>query len=310
MKWWRALGWTATGMGLAGTAVGAIGARSLNGPRRVWPPYGFTPFEVGLEAEDVTFRTEDGVRIAGWWFDEPGSESVLVVAHGHRGTKADMLGIGPGLFKRGHSVLLFDFRGSSDSEDGPLSLAFHEQLDLAAAVDFVAVRRPDARIAVVGFSGGASTAILTAAKEPRVEALVLDSPFATLTDVVAQAFRGRRVPAAPFVPIVALANRLLHGYRFHEVRPIDAIADLPPRPILLLHGTEDQIIPYQHALDLQEAAGGQDAVELVTFEGVYHCGGYFADRPGYIALVDDFLQRWLRSGGSAGSAARGPAARE
>ena len=294
MKWKQAASWAALGAGVAAATIGAIGARSLNGPRRVWPPYGFTPFEVGLEAEDVTFRAEDGVRLAGWWFDEPSSESVVVVAHGHRGTKADMLGIGPGLFKRDHSVLLFDFRGSSDSEDGALSLAFHEQLDLAAAVDFAATRRPDARIAVVGFSGGASTAILTAAKEPRIEALVLDSPFATLTDVVAQAFRGHRVPATPLVPIVALANRLLHGYRFRDVRPIDAIADIPPRPILLLHGTEDQIIPYQHALDLQEAAGGADIVELVTFDGAYHCGGYFADRPGYIVLVDEFLQRWLR----------------
>lgn len=293
MKLWRALGWTAAGFGLAGATVGAIGARSLNGPRREWPPYGFTPFEVGLEAEDVSFTADDGVPLAGWWFEHPGSESVLVIAHGHRGNKADLLGIGPGLHRCGHTVLLFDFRGSSDSGDGELSLAFHEQRDLAAAVDYAASRRPEARIAVVGFSGGASTAILTAATEPRIEALVLDSPFATLTDVVAQAFRGYRLPAAPFVPFVAAANRIFNGYRLRDVRPIDAIAQLPPRPILLLHGTEDEVIPYRHALDLQ-AAAGPGSVELVTFQGAHHCGGYFADRPGYIRRVDDFLRsRWL-----------------
>lgn len=289
----RPLGWTAAALGVAGAAVGAIGAWALNGPRRVWPPYGFTPFEVRVDAEDVSFTTEDGVRIAGWWLEAPGSESVVVVAHGHKGSKADMLGIGPGLHRHGHSVLLFDFRGSSDSGDGPLSLGFHEQRDLTAAIDFAARRRPDARIAVVGFSGGAATAILTGARDPRIEAFVLDSPFATLTDVVAQAFRGHRVPAAPFVPFIAAATKLLHGYRLRDVRPIDAIAELPPRPILLLHGTNDEIIPYQHALGLREAAGGEEAVEFVTFEGAYHCGGYFSDRPGYIALVDGFLQRWL-----------------
>ncbi|MDO5676381.1 MAG: alpha/beta hydrolase [Propionibacteriaceae bacterium] len=304
MTWWmRALGWTAAGFGLAGMAVGAFGARALNGPRRVWPPYGFTPFEIGLPADDVSFTADDGVRLAGWWFDQPGSDTVVVIAHGHRGNKSDLLGIGPGLHRAGHTVLVFDFRGSSDSGDGALSLGFHEQRDLAAAVDYAAQRRPDARIAVVGFSGGAATAILTAAKEPRIEALVLDSPFATLTDVVAQAFRGHRVPAAPFVPFVAAANRLLNGYRLRDVRPIDAIAELPPRPILLLHGTQDEIIPYQHALDLQ-AAAGEGAVELVTFDGAYHCGGYFADRPGYIKLVDAFLTDALRAAGSSPDPAR------
>lgn len=283
-----AAGWLATGAALGVGAVAGATAWTLNEPRRPWPNYTFTPFEVRAPSEDVTFTAADGVSLAGWWLDQPASSTVVVCAHGHRGNKADMLGIGSGLWRAGHSVLLFDFRGNGDSGDGPQSLAHHEQRDLSAALDLVRERRPDARIAVVSFSMGASTAILTAAQDSRIEALVADSPFATLSDVVATGYRRHRLPSEPLIPIADLANRLRYGYAFSEVRPLDRIGAISPRPLLLLHGTNDRVIPYDHALQLA-AAAAPGPVELITFDGADHCGGYFADRAAYIALVADFL---------------------
>ena len=283
---------TALGSLLGGAALGAVGvagytAWSLNGPRRPWPDYAFTPFEVRADSEDVSFVSADGVGLAGWWLDRPGSDTVVVVAHGHRGTKSEMLGIGSGLWRAGNTVLVFDFRGNGDSEDGPQSLSHREQADLRAAVDYAVERRPDARIVVVGFSMGASTAILEGASDPRVAAFVLDSPFATMGDVVAANYRRYRLPHRPIVPLASLVNRIRYGYSYAQVRPLDAISALAPRPILLLHGTDDRIIPYEHAGLLADAAG--PTCELVTFEGVDHCGGYFEDRPGYIDRVAAFI---------------------
>lgn len=284
----RAAGWLAAGAALGATGIGAVTAWVLNGPRRPASAYGFTPFEVGLHAEDVRFAAADGVDLAGWWFDDPDADVAVICCHGHRGSKADLLGIGPGLHKQGFSVLVFDFRGNGESGDGPQSLAHHEQRDLTAAVDWVRARRPDARLAVVAFSMGAATAILAAADDPRIEALVLDSPFATMTDVVRAGFRRHRLPE-PLVPAAALVNRLRYGYGFGQVRPLDAIGRLAPRPVLLLHGTDDEVIPYEHATRLV-AAAASGTIDLVTFDGVGHCGGYFADRPGYIARVAGFLR--------------------
>lgn len=246
-----------------------------------------SPFEVGVQQEDVRFRSADGVDLAGWWLEVPESEVVVIVCHGHRGNKAEMLGIGPGLFRAGNSVLMFDFRGCGESGDGPQSLAHHEQADLEAAVDWVLARRPDAKVAVVGFSMGAATALLTAAEDTRIGAVVLDSPFATMSDVVGNGFRRYRLPSGALVPAADVANRLRYGYAFKQVRPVEAIARIAPRPVLLLHGTEDRVIPYRHALELVEAAEG--SVGLVTFEGADHCGGYFQDRRGYIELVAGFI---------------------
>lgn len=288
----RVAGVLVAGAGIGAGIVGGVTASLLNSPRRQQPLYTFTPFEVGASAEDVAFTSADGVNLAGWWFDQPDAPIVVICCHGHRGNKADLLGIGPGLWRAGHSVLLFDFRGNGESGDGPQSLAHHEQQDLAAAVELVRRRRPDARIAVVAFSMGAAAAILAAADDPRIEAVVADSPFTTLSEVVKAAYRRHRLPSTPLVPVASLASWLRHGYAFADVRPIDRIGALSPRPLLLLHGTEDKVIPHAHAVQLA-AAAAPGPVELVDFEGAEHCGGYFQDRSAYIALVADFLDRHL-----------------
>lgn len=275
-----------------GVLLGAVGvagftAWSLNGRRRPWPDYAFTPFEVQADAVELRFASGDGVELAGWWLDRPDSEWVVVCAHGHRGSKSDLLGIGSGLWRAGHTVVLFDFRGRGDSADGPLSLAHHEQSDLRAAIDLAVARRPDAKVAVVGFSMGASVAVLEGASDTRVDAFVLDSPFATMGDVVSANYRRRRLPGV-LVGVADAVNRVTSGYAYGQVRPLDAIGSLAPRPVLLMHGTQDRVIPFAHAEQLADAAG--PACTLVAFEGADHCGGYFLDRPGYVARVDGFLR--------------------
>lgn len=271
---------------LTGTAA-LIAARVLNGPHRPDLPYTFTPFEMGVEFEQVTFPSEDGTVIRGWWLDVPGSEQVAVVSHGFRGDKSQMLGISTGLFRAGISVLLFDFRGNGDSEDGPQSLGHHEQQDLRAAIGVARERRPDAELGLVGFSMGAAVSVLVGAEDSTISRIVADSSFADMHGVVATAAATARVPGA-FAHLVDYATRGLYGYGFSQVRPIDAIARVAPRPLLMFHGTADRTIPVEHAHRLRAQAGPTAHLELT--EGADHCGSYFEDRPGYIAAVAAFLR--------------------
>ena len=105
--------------------------------------------------------------------------------------------------------------------------------------------------------------------------------------VVAAAATTARVPGA-FAHLVDYATRGLYGYGFSQVRPIDAISRIAPRPLLMFHGTADRTIPVEHAHRLLAQAGPSAYLELT--EGADHCGSYFADRPGYIASVAAFLR--------------------
>ncbi|MDO5066087.1 MAG: alpha/beta hydrolase [Propionibacteriaceae bacterium] len=281
--------WLGAGAALGAAFTAGLTGWTLHARRRPDLPYAFSPFEVQAEARDVAFTTTDGVPLAGWLLPQEDSDTLVIVCHGFRGSKADMLGIGPGLWRAGHEVLLFDFRGNGDSGDGPQSLAHHEQRDLEAALDWATQYRPNRRIAVVAFSMGAATTIQVAARDPRIEVLVLDSPFATMSDVVAANLTANRLPAPLLLPLAKLVNRIGYGYSYDDVRPIDVIHTLPPRPILLLHGRQDRVIPHDHALRLVEAAGPGN-IEFVPFD-TDHCGGYFHDRPGYIRRVAEFLDR-------------------
>lgn len=281
-------------------ATGALGvalhvARKLNAPNRPAPidAFTFSPFEAAVPWEEVAFQTDDGVTLRGWWLPRPETTRTVIACAGHRRAKHDLLGIGSGLWRAGNNVLLFDFRGCGDSDKAALSLAHHETRDARAGVQFVRQKLPGATIGIIGYSMGAAVAILIAAQDTEVRAVVADSSFVSIRDVVAHGFRRKRFPAPPFVLLADAVNQVRYGYPFAAVRPLDAVSKVAPRPILIIHGGQDEITPVEQAYELFEAAG--DHKELWIVEEAAHCGAYFTDRPLYVSRVAEFFDRALNA---------------
>jgi fermentation-respiration switch protein FrsA (DUF1100 family) len=283
---------------LAGAAGGLLGT-AYYVTLRVNPPqrrktfidhYTFTPWELGVPYETLRLRTRDDLGLSAWWMPRSESRRVLIACHGHTGRKDDMLGIGTSAWRAGYNVLVFDFRGRGDSDPWPNSLISREADDLLAAVGYVSERIADAQIAVVGFSMGAAVTIMAAAQEPRIAAVVADSSFTAVRDVVANGLRKRwRLPAEPFISVADELLKRRHGYRFKAVRPIDHVAAIAPRPLLIIHGSHDKLIPVSHGRALYAQAG--EPKELWICDGVEHCGTYFCDRAAYVDRVIGFLNR-------------------
>ncbi len=288
------LGIAAIGAGGVIAGAAAFAAMTLN--ERIAPTiydlYTFTPFETNIPGfEEITLVTEDGLSLHGWWLPHPGSQQTVIGLGGHRSPGADMLGIGSGLWRAGFNVLLFDWRSRGRSPVAQHSLAYYELRDAQAALAYAAQRVPDAAIGLIGFSMGASISLILAAADPRVRAVVADSPFTSISDVVGSATKRLRLPVRPVVALADLLTGWRYGYRFAAIRPIDAAPAIALRPLLLIHGTNDSVVPVEHSHRI--AAAIPNSSEVWEINGVEHCGAYFADRPAYVRRVAAFFKQHL-----------------
>lgn len=236
----------------------------------VRPP---SPGDVGLPYEDVSFRNADGLNLRGWYVPPPrgglGRAPAIAWGHGNAADRRQWLFAAAAVHEAGVAQLLFDFTGRGDSDGDVISLGAHEAGDLRSALDMLAAR-PEIdplRLATGGKSMGAAAAILEAAGDARVRALVLDSPYADLMGVVDHAFASRHLPAFPLAPVLMKIAGWRASYDPWAVRPVDAIGKIRA-PILLFHGTADTIVPFADARRLAAAARGP--VTLVSLPGLGH----------------------------------------
>ncbi|MGE3271297.1 MAG: alpha/beta hydrolase, partial [Chloroflexota bacterium] len=152
------------------------------------------PARWGLQAaEEVDLTASDGVRLHTWLFRSAEAVASVIVLHGHGGNKHTVLPLAQMLYPK-YNVILLDHRGHGESDGGRTTIGFEERLDVHAAVDYL-IEQGMGPVGIFGMSMGGATAILAAAEEPRIVAVVADSPYARLRWAVQQVARLRGYPA-------------------------------------------------------------------------------------------------------------------
>jgi fermentation-respiration switch protein FrsA (DUF1100 family) len=320
----RPLIWvTAATLGLSGVAaaaangVSALLVYTYARPRRVWgtgePPAGL--------AEEVAFESpEDSMPLRGWFLPAatasrttPGS--TLVLCHGVWTGRRECLPLALRFQAVGYNVLCFDFRAHGESGGSFISLGHNETRDVLGAVRWLA-DRPEVdrrRIGVLGFSMGAAAALQAAARCQDIAAVAADSGYAELVDAVRYSFRRvGRLPHYPFGPLALYWARVMLRVDARHMRPIDEVGRIAPRPLLLLHGAEDEIVPVSHARRLFQAA--DEPKDLWIEPGQGHVGARDCLPDTYFARVEAFFREALAVGAgsrqqAAGSASQAPAPR-
>ncbi len=276
-------------------SIGAyITVRRVTRPRErsYTDDYVFTPFELELPWEDVTFRSQDGLHLRGWFMSRPESRRVMIACSGFHGQKSNLLSLARPLWHRGFNVLAFDLRGQGQSDLAPLTVGYRETGDFLAAVEFVRRRMPEAIIGAFGYSMGGAVVIMAAAQNQAIRAVVADSPFAELREIVEIRFyQTCGLPPRPFVALADCWLAVRYGFRTAQVRPVEAVAHLAPRPLLLIHGTEDEVTPVKHSQALYQRAGQPKEIWLA--EGAEHVGAYFQNRRAYLERVVGFFEQHL-----------------
>jgi fermentation-respiration switch protein FrsA (DUF1100 family) len=237
----------------------------------------------GIEFQDVEFTTEDHVRLSAW-YTPPQNGAVILVAHGYGDKRMESI---YALFaSHGYGVLAWDFRAHGKSEGEFSSLGYYETLDAKAALDFALAQPGVEHVGGWGGSMGAATMIRAAARYPEVEALVADSPFAALEDELIV-----QVPLPLMRPLIRFFAERESGIALDQVRPVDDIGRISPRPVFLIQGRGDRMVLLDSGQRLYDAAG--EPRQLWEEDGVPHLNMYVYHKAEYTERVIRFFDEYL-----------------
>jgi fermentation-respiration switch protein FrsA (DUF1100 family) len=237
----------------------------------------------GIEYQEVELVTEDGLKLHAW-YTPPQNGALILVAHGHAAAIPEDLYL---LFARhGYGVLAWDFRAHGKSEGEYSTLGYFEVLDVKAALAFALAQPGVEHVGGWGGSMGAATMIRAAAQYPGIEAVVLDSAYTSLWEVI-----DMRVPGPFFTPIVQFFGETRTGARVDEVNPERDIVHISPRPLLIIQGEADRNIPADSAQRLYQAAG--EPKFLWTEADVPHMNMYAYFKTRYTNRVIGFFNDTL-----------------
>lgn len=266
----RLLKWAIGTAAAAGTAVPSAVALTFIRPWRHLPRTG--PADLGFAYEDVSFLTEDGLTLRGWWVPAPGGRANVVFCHGQTSSRGQVRPLLPGLHAAGLNVLAFDFRAHGSSEGSLSYIGGQEWQDVQAAVRWCrTLGAPGLPVGVLGFSMGGAAALMAAADCPEIGAVWSDSAFARLDRAIRQHCRSVLGPVGGLIerPVLRWGERMLRQ-RSADVSPVARIGGITPRPVYLVHGSRDRLVLPEDARLLYAAAGDPKALWLIP--GAGHLG--------------------------------------
>lgn len=228
-----------------------------------------TPAALGLAAQPVRLPTASGKTLFAWFLSTPDGAQVpaVVVMHGWGANASLMLPAVAPLQAAGFAVLLLDARCHGASDDEPFTSLPRFAEDIETGLDWLR-QQPGvdrSHLAVIGHSVGAGAALLCATRRQDLRAVVSLSAFAHPREVM------RRLLAAHHIPYPVLGWYVLRrvqrviGARFDDIAPLASMARVRC-PVLLVHGMDDLMVPFDDARRLQ-AAGLPGTVACLAVPG-------------------------------------------
>lgn len=238
-------------------------------PQGIWDPSSYD-----IQVEDVFFQARDGTKLHGWYIPLPNAQATLLWFHGNAGNLTHRLENIQQLQPLNLNIFIFDYRGYGKSEGKPGEKGIY--LDSQAAYD-VLIREKNIssqKLFLFGRSLGGACAVEVAANNPAA-GLILESVFTSAQDMAGNMF--------PLLPI---------GWAIRS--KLDAISKVPhlKLPKLFLHGTEDEVVPYELGRKLYSAAA--DPKEFYDIEGAGHNDTYIMGGREYYTELNRFITKTLK----------------
>ncbi len=251
-----------------------------------------TPSDVGLDVDDVTYPSPLGPMDA--WVTNGSRSEWIIHIHGAGATRSEALGAMAFLDDSGYHQMAITYRNDDGQPSDPSGLYRYgvtEYLDLAGAVEYAVGEGAD-QIVLFGYGAGASIAQAYANRQPigTVDSMIFDSGNLDLDATVSRWAQDRSLFGfAPLVTVVETAKfftSLRADVNWDNFDYIGRARSLS-MPVLLLHGSDDEVVPLATSVALSEVR--PDLVRIVITEGAGHVGSLETDSGTYEQAVIDFL---------------------
>lgn len=216
-----------------------------------------TPANYNMPFEDVTVKSVDGLKLVGWFVPSQNG-AVVILQHGYKSTREEMLNEAEMLYRHGYGVLLTTVRAHDHSEGEMITFGMREVRDMDAWYQYLLTRTdidPD-RIGMLGNSFGGMLVIQYAAQNENIKAVVADSAFSSLNDTVSTSVTYfTDLPAFPFAPLIVYWAERETGFKLEDIDATKWVAQISPRPVFLMQGGADVAISANSGQRLYDAAG-------------------------------------------------------
>ena len=283
-------------------------------------PHHTDPGALGLAFETLRIGTENGKSLHAWFIPAQGCTAVgdacaaaaaaevrdeadvsrkaapaVVVMHGWGGNAALMLPLARPLHEAGYATLFVDARCHGASDDDSFASLPRFAEDTEHAFVWLATRAgvDPQRIALLGHSVGAGAVLFAASRTPQVAAVVSVAAFSHPAAMMRRWLAAKRIPEKPIGRYILDYVQKTIGHRFDDIAPVATIARIR-RPVLLVHGADDAVVPIDEAMQIY-AMRGDTPVELMTLTGDHES---FADLEHHMGRLVAFLGRVLAEGGA------------
>lgn len=252
-----------------------------------------TPSDWNLPYQEVSFETSDGLSVKGWFIDNENSARAIIFAPGRGTNRWDILRNAPieDVYESGFDILLFDPRSTGKSEGENYGFGYFESQDIIQAVKFLKEEKREESIGVWGGSAGASATIMAALETTEIDAIVADSPYASLKIAISSYGKKSKIKLTevlfPFYMQVAKFNVTFDLSKTNLLKRVPNLRT----PIFLIHGTKDQVLVPKNSRLLYENISSPKELWLVEEAG--HLESYKVSPKEYEERVTSFFQKHL-----------------
>lgn len=223
--------------------------------------------------------------------NEQNSDKAVILVHGFRKQKSDMGDYAKFYYDRGFHILMPDSRGHGESEGDYYGYGWHDRLDIIGWIEKLINEEGMKEIVLHGNSAGAAAVLMTSGEvlPEQVKAIIADSGYTSMKDELKHQLKHLYgLPAFPLLEITSFITKIRAGYFFEEVSAIEQVKN-NTRPLFIIHGTGDDLVPTWMGEKLYEAAGGEKQIWMP--EDVGHIKAYEVKTLEYQERLDAFLAK-------------------